>query len=411
MKISRINTFLSTLNFVLFFIGYQLATSILLPLSSDIEGISRTVTVPYRGFALLISLIVIALNFRYKQQYKHPALWVFLFFWFILIIRMYYDIYIDSSININNTFQLWMYVFGICIPAIISVMKSIKQIELNTAFKWILYLSLFTIALTMFSNQILFISANELTGRQDGNIALNTISYGHLGTMGLTLSLWALLKQKNSMPTQILLIAFILLSTFAMLRAGSRGPIASLLIVALFWIFSAGRKIITGLILISLVSLIFILFIDQILTFLGYISPIIESRLRDTIYEGDTSNRNPLYIEAIQTFKNNPILGGNFSLKNNSGLIIYSHNMFLDALMGLGLIGGTSMLYFLFSAFKKSYQLIKHNDSAMWVALILIQQISASMFSGAFYYNQLLSALLAFIFVYRISNKTSEIIA
>jgi len=54
MKYNKINTFLVTLNFVLMFIGYQLATSLFLPVSSDIEGISRTVTVPYRAFALLI---------------------------------------------------------------------------------------------------------------------------------------------------------------------------------------------------------------------------------------------------------------------------------------------------------------------------------------------------------------------
>ena len=63
---SKINIFLSTLNFVLCFVGYQLATSLFLPISSDLEGISRTVTVPYRAFALFISFQIIFLNIRRK---------------------------------------------------------------------------------------------------------------------------------------------------------------------------------------------------------------------------------------------------------------------------------------------------------------------------------------------------------
>jgi peptidoglycan/LPS O-acetylase OafA/YrhL len=96
---SKINTFFSTLNFVLVFVGYQLATSLFLPVSSDMEGISRTVTVPYRAFALLISLLVILLNLK-KRVGKTPlALKVLWVYWFALIICIFYD----TNIRIDVT--------------------------------------------------------------------------------------------------------------------------------------------------------------------------------------------------------------------------------------------------------------------------------------------------------------------
>src|SRR5690554_4933488 len=128
---NRYNIFFSTLNFVLMFIGYQLATSLFLPVSSDIEGISRTVTVPYRAFALLVSLIVILLNYRNKIGQSHLAIKVLLFFWIALIIRIFYDTNVRFDINLKDTSQLWLYVFGIVLPAMYSVIKSYRAVDLK----------------------------------------------------------------------------------------------------------------------------------------------------------------------------------------------------------------------------------------------------------------------------------------
>ena len=110
----KLNIFLSTLNFILFFVGFQLVTSVLLPAVSDIEGVTRAITIPYRGFTLLLSLVVIVLNLKRKPTYYPNALKAFLFFWGIMIIRIFYDVFVREDIIINNTSQLWLYIFGIC---------------------------------------------------------------------------------------------------------------------------------------------------------------------------------------------------------------------------------------------------------------------------------------------------------
>lgn len=400
IKYRKLNVILSTLNFVLMFVGYQLATSLFLPVSSDIEGISRSVTVPYRGFALLVSLVVILLNLKRKVGKTPLALKVLWIFWIAQIIRIFYDTNIRIDVHLNDTRQLWLYVFGICLPAMYSVMKSYRFIDINKALKWVYFGTVLTLLLSLFSNTSLFMDSTEIAGRAEGNIAFNAISFGHLGTSGVILSMFLLSKGGVSLIRKFIYVAVILLSFFVMVRAGSRSPILALTVIVLFWLFARGRNILLGSVIIAIATTLLIVFIEPILNFMGNISPVMETRLRLGMYEQDSSGRDLLYKEAINIFVNSPILGEQFALFDNFGGFYYSHNIILDAFMGLGILGGLSMIYFLWVSIKKSYLTIKYNDPIFWISLILIQQIVLNMFSGAFFYNQLLNALLVFIFLY-----------
>lgn len=404
-RTSKLNIFLSTLNFVLCFVGYQLATSLFLPVSADLEGISRTVTVPYRAFALFISLLVIFLNIRKKVGKIHPAMKVLWIYWFALIIRIFYDTNIRIDVHVKDTVQLWMYIFGICLPAMFSVMISYRFIDLDKALKWIFLGVVLTMMLSLFNNPALLMHADEITERMKGNLALNTISFGHLGTMGIVLSLFILSRGRVSTIKKIGLIAVMLLSFFIMTRAASRSPIVALVVILLFWLFARGKNVVLGVSIAAIAFCLLIVFIEPILNFMGNISPVLELRLRASIFEGDTSARNPLYEQAFHAFLNNPIVGEQFALFDNFGGFAYSHNIVLDSLMGLGLLGGIAMIYILWIAIKNSYTMIKNNDPHFWICLILIQQIVFNMFSGAIYYNQLLNVLFTFVFLYYPNNK------
>lgn len=404
-RTSKLNIFLSTLNFVLCFVGYQLATSLFLPVSSDLEGISRTVTVPYRAFALFISLLVIFLNIKKKVGKIHPAMKVLWIYWSALIIRIFYDTNIRTDVHVKDTVQLWMYIFGICLPAMFSVMISYRFIDLDKALKWIFLGVVLTMMLSLFNNPVLLMPADEITERMEGNLAFNTISFGHLGAMGIVLSLFIFSRGRIRTIKKIGLIAVMLLSFFIMARAASRSPIVALVVILLFWLFARGKNVVLGVSIAAIAFCLLIVFIEPILNFMGNISPVLELRLRASIFEGDTSARNPLYEQAFHAFLNNPIVGEQFALFDNFGGFAYSHNIVLDSLMGLGLLGGIAIIYILWIAIKNSYTMIKNNDPHFWICLILIQQIVFNMFSGAIYYNQLLNVLLTFVFLYYPNNK------
>lgn len=399
MKRNTLNTFLSTLNFVLMFIGYQLATSLFLPVTSNIEGISRTVTLPYRAFALLIGLWVIFLNFKVSVGKVHIALKLFWIYWIALIIRIFYDTELRIDVHVNDTTQLWLLIFGMCIIPMYSLMKTHKYINYHKAFIWIYVGSFITLVLSLFNNPTLLSSAEEITQRAGGNLAFNSIAFGHLGTTGVIMSLFILSKyEKMSIVTKVLVIGIMLLSFFVMLRAGSRSPIVALFVVLIFWLFARGKNIVLGT-TVSLIALfLIVIFMDQILGFIGDISPVMEFRLRASIYEGDSSGRDPIFETAFQAFLDKPILGKQFAMFDN-GDFGYSHNLILDSLMGLGIFGGLAIVYILWIAIKKSYYFVKNKDTNYWISLILIQQIVLSMLSGAIYYSQLINVLLVFVFI------------
>ena len=394
---TKFNVFISTLNFVLSFIGFLLATSIFLPAVSNMEGITQKVTVPYRAFALLISLIVILVNYRTPFRKLSLPVTAVLLFWVILIIRIIYDV-LYSGVHLKGTSQLWFYIFLICIPGFFSVMVSYKSIDLDKSLWWIFILTAMTMVLTLFSNQALLIGTNEVSGRQGGNAAISTIAFGHFGTSSILLGLFALFKKDIKTYLKIISIPLIILGTFCMLRAGSRGPVMALLVVVFFWVFSSQKNLGLSILKLLVIAVITVIFTDFLLTLIGNISPIIESRLRVTIYEGSTGGRDPYYTHAVKAFLDSPVWGKQFALYFPDKTFDYAHNILLDALMGLGLIGGILLTYFLAVAIKKTYLAIKYKDRHYWIFLILLQQIVFNMLSSSFYYNPLLSVLLVFIF-------------
>lgn len=394
---TKLNIFLSTLNFLLIIVGYQLATSILLPVSSDIDNISQSITIPYRAFAFVVSAIVILINLKKSSVRFSVSLKLLLVYWLILIIRIFYDLFFGKGQFLQGTGQLWLYIYGICLPAMFSIIKSYSYIDFDKALKGIILCLAFMLLLTMFSNQLMF---TESDTRVDANIALNTIQYGHMGTTLVLLGLFVMVNRNKIKINRIILSVFITIGFYSMLRAGSRGPVLALVLVSFLWLFASRKKIIFGLVVISIAVLLFIFFMNPILQFIGNISPIIEQRLRMSIYEGDTSDRNPLYLRAWEIFVQNPIFGGQFAFFDSDGTFLYSHNIIFDSFMGMGFLGGLIMIILLISSIIKSFVLIHIHDSSFWLVLLLFQQIVANMLSGAFYYNPMLSALLACVFIH-----------
>ncbi|MCX8523533.1 hypothetical protein OF897_06325 [Chryseobacterium formosus] len=388
---------LSTLNFVLIIIGYPLVTTLLLPSNSDLENISQSITIPFRIFCLSLMILVTFLNISFKTQIT-ASLKVLGLVWLLWIFRIFYDLYINGN-TIDGAAQLWLYVLGICIPAMISITKSINKIDSKMALDWIWYSLSLILIVTLFSNQAL-IGNTDKELRVDGNIALNSISYGNVGTLAFILTLYRVMQTKIKSRWILLLHIIIgILSFYSVLRAGSRGPVINLFFTLFFWYFSIRKNALVGIVVVCFFILGLFIFRDFFLELLGDIAPVIESRFRDTLEGNSNDGRDVLHSKAIDAFFQSPLIGQQFGIFDGNGGYAYSHNLLLDFLMGLGLVGGGMLLYILSKAIKLLYYSIKNKDNFFWVSLILLQQLFSSMFSGTFYQDQILTALLTFVFI------------
>lgn len=398
----KINIFLSTLTVVLCLFGYQFVTSIfsfIMPVG--VEGVSRLVTVPFRATQLGLSLIVIFLNIKERFNIK-PVLKVLILYWILIFIRFFIDMYARTDVFVfaDKRTKTLLLMIDIIIP-MFALMKSYKYIDFSMLFNLsYLFLSV-AIIITYFTNEAFQTASME---RLDANFALNTISTGHTGLSGLILSIYILFNRKLDTIKKLIVIAIAILSFFVWLRAGSRGPILACIFILAVFIFAKCKNNVTGTIIMLFTLTIGYLSLDFLMSLMEQVTPMLYARFNDFEERGgQTESRDFLYIFAINTFLEHPLMGKNFAIYGDVigqyGQMIYSHNVFLDSLMQWGIIGAGLFAYLFYKSVAKFVFLIRSNSTYKWIGFILIQYLMLIMVSGAFYLQSEITLCMVLLFM------------
>lgn len=165
------------------------------------------------------------------------------------------------------------------------------------------------------------------------------------------------------------------------LASAKRGPILWSLISILTCYFFQDKKNFKFFLRLF-VFLIFFYFIgDYILNQLSQFAPYSIGRIHAMIYEGDTSHRLTIgdsdngYVIAIKQFANAPFIGSYFRLITDGGSIFrgaYPHNIFLEFMITMGIVGIIPILIFLRKAFTNFYSVFQHNRDRRFLACFII---------------------------------------
>lgn len=383
---------LANLNVILALVGYPFVTNVF---ADFMLSSSQIVTIPYRAFTLGVALITILCSTLVNKQLKINKIVAVLFiYWILLFIRFEFDLQFRPELDLNLTRanQIFLYMVGLAIVPMIAVVRTHKLLDFNKLLIWSYLISSISLLLTFNNNDALQEASTE---RVWANIALNTISTGHLGLTNIILGGVILLKHNLKLIYKGLIILIGIIGFLTLLRAGSRGPVLALLLVVSFYIFSSSKYSFGGLILIIILISGVYLFLDNIIDWIGDISPILKSRLFDRV--DATSDREPLYNEALRVFYENPFIGRDFALYKYGSSFMYPHNLFLESLMQLGIVGCSLLVYILYKTFKKGYQLIHTHSSSFWIVLLFVQEFSSLLVSGTFSMNPTFSILIILI--------------
>ena len=390
----KLKEYLSTLNLIMLVSGYAFVTSLFVPIVSNVEVVTTLVTVPYRALILLLSLVVLFLHLTGHRQITYFTK-LYIVFWILLLFRMFYDLEIRDDFFVSDSLRnkLWLYSIGVCIISMISVLLSIRSINFKMCF-WGIYLTTtISMILSLKANEALFM--NDI-GRLEGNVALSSISFGHSGVLGALLSLFCY-KNTRSFIVKVLCLGIFVLGIFIMLKAGSRGPLVAFVIVILSYGISRSKNFVTLIWTVGLSVLLIYFLQDYILDWIEQVSPVMRKRLELAINEYDSSGRDIILVDAINEFLDNPILGSQFAFNLNGG-IRYSHNIIVDAFMGLGLFGGILFVVICFSAVKRAIQIFNKKIENEWVAIIFLQSFLGLMLSGALYYSETFKSIIIILF-------------
>ena len=393
--------------FFVFFsiLGYQLVTTALLPISSDVETVSHTVTYPYRALMFVLSFFLIMMTpTTMHHKHNNSVVMVYLLFMLIYFVRILIDIFV-RGVYIQPGFQTTViqYIFIAMIPSIWAIAKCAYYIDYEKLNQWLMIGGVLLLGVTVFNHNTLIASNYTEMKRSDGNLALNSIDFGHTCvTLFVIFLSWIVCHKVGKWTWKAILVFLMVLSIILMLRAASRGPLVTFLFLFLFFMFSRMKNKLIGLMISAILLTIVMLNLSSILEWLSTISPMMGQRMSATVFENDSSGRDVLYAEAFDLFFQNPIIGKQFVL--NTGM--YSHNSILDVMIGLGFFGVLVWIYLIWKDIKIVYKNVLNSTTLLLIGLLSLQFIIKGLFSGALYLQNDLA--ICMLIVLSSNNKTIQ---
>lgn len=398
MKESKLNTFFSTLSVVLVLFGYQFVTT-LFGSSMTVDN-SRTVTLPFRMLALGVLVVTWYLNRKTPINTKDlKILWVY---WALLFTRMIYDLFLRTDIppissDQRNTLFL-LTISQAFFPSIV-FSKCYKYIDFDKLLTWSFVLTQASILIAMFINTSAFITGEVETGeRLQANVALNSISTGVLGLMAIIVAVAFLRRRKVIFILKLFVFLLIFIDIVFMLRAGSRGPILYGLVVMVFAIVTMTKNKVANITLLLMAGIILWFSMSFLESFISDISPVLYNRLYGKSMEDQLYGRDSLYEMAFNYFLESPIWGKYFAIYRN-GVMVWTHNILIETLLQLGIIGLALILTIIIKSCKRVLSIGNAKASYFWLALLLIAGIAGTMVSSTFYSNECISPLYALLFM------------
>lgn len=188
-----------------------------------------------------------------------------------------------------------------------------------------------------------------------------TITYANVPILVFAVVLFKKLFKRKwiSMIISSIAIATVI---YVLLAYGKRGPMLWAIVnaVACFFISSVHLKRYFAILFLFVFA--FFLFMDPIIENLKEVVPTTGQRIEDSIKEGDTDGRFDLkdakhstYLIGIENFSRSPIWGYYFRLVTDYQHFRghYPHNIFIEVLMTMGLLGFVPFMAFLFKAYRK----------------------------------------------------------
>ena len=401
----KVNFFLSNLNLVNIIIGYTFFVSLLMPFTSNQIGASQIITIPYRGFSLLLSLFVILINVKSKSKLTIPV-FLFFLFWIMVLLRMFYDLELrtDVYVQYNDKIRVWLITVAGCFIPMISLFKSFESIDNEYCIK-LLYSGCVIILIPslVFSLQVL-----DEGQRETGNAALDPISFAMSGVTLSIICIWKIVEGKIKNKLNYLgNLVFCILGLFLALKTGSRGPIVGFCVILFIWYVIKGKR---GMVFIATFSMCLFFLINQVVTLISFVAPLLSARLAEGLSGDDMSllARQESYTWFINKILEHPIFGSQFARLGSGTYPGYAHSLFLDILLGFGIVGLAVFLYCVYNGVNNFKNNVNHNRD-YFLGLIMLQFLLLSLTSGAFYSDPPLNCLILVTLLLTTSIKKASI--
>lgn len=370
------------------------------PIIMLIPIVLRTDTTPYsiafRGFCVLLMLYLFFSPIRNNKENKKvfSSFLLLLLFWIILLIRIIFDFEFTNVLRqdnlVLNPIQVYLFAIFLSLIPIIVIYKnryfiSIEKIE-NNIFK-ITIVSALSVLVGLIINygtnfSKIFLERTELFyGAETGIHPLNPISISRVGSIVVLLTINKFFLNKNLSRLFFFLSLFLGMSL--LLLGGSRGPFISTFII-LFILFVTYRNKYSAKKLLFYSLIIFVILFQLI----NIEELSLVKRFDNPIY-GKDPTRAEIWDAAFDYFLKSPVWG--YSIVDKFG--IYPHNIYLETLMAVGLLGTLPFIFIITRIIKIFIKEFKKGSLTNLMTITLVYLLFASS-SGSLYYTPELWVLI-----------------
>lgn len=387
-----------------FFVGITLVTVVsfgfFVSVSSFYLGfVEQDVTLSSYNRILIFFICIICIFISFKTRAykmfltKNNVFLLFVYLYYGLII--YYDLYLDTHKDVsflddekNAIMQRILRL--VFIPMLALILFRRKNLDLVFWAKIISLILFFSLVASLSVLQLNL--GDSVDERAEISQDLNSLNIGYTGATELLLIIFLMTKSSKFLKLFYLFIG-IPFSLYVILIAGSRGPLFYSIIIGLYYLFIIDdfkkyRKVISSIMIITLVLLI--LNYSLIFDFIKKFNPVFVERIEDAIFKGDTSGRDGIYVTALEQFFKNPLFGDYFVLTSGEFKGGYPHNILIEALMALGLVGATPLFILMGKTFVRVKYIIRNNEDNTWIAIIFLISFLKGLSTWNLYGNELL---------------------
>ena len=324
----------------------------------------------YFYFPMLIILFFYV--FLIKKKFEFKRIFLILF----PIIYLFFSSFISQGKYISFRYTIFFTVF-ILLALILSKFDNWHNTFINS----IMFISYIFVIVTifayffndiyikiffnLFSNESKIVMKRFMRNGAQVGLTNQTANNGFLISIGLSLLLAKIGKQKGKIFFYLSILLYILALLMTLKRSFIIANIIAFLFVYYIEYKFSGKKIKKMFLFIFGISLLIIILLI-IQSFFPIINVMLERFTLSSNLNNFSSGRFSIYSSAIQLFKENPVFGtgintGAFILDNRLGgwKIQQVHNVYIQLLMELGLIGTFIFLFVMILVFLKSYKILK----------------------------------------------------
>ena len=375
IKLDKVNKYSLWVVFFMTFLGFYVV--VLFAVNSGLTGITRLLTIPARGIIGIGCVILFILNIRRRAPFIN---W-FIVFTIIYLTRVWYDMYNNHCFYISYPELLFYFISFVMIPFI--SLSKIDFTKINLKKLYIVFLTsaimfgvLATLSYARFIGQVSRLSSSIV-----GEDVVNPLILSYSATLIIGVVTLYLISNKPGLRLKMLSYITIIFSITPFFLGASRGSIMALTSPFIFLTISnlSFRNIFKS-ILFTSAFIAIIAYLDQYLQS-GLLSRFLS--IGSDIESGSSSAIRLNYWDtSFSQFVEHPLVGDKLL---TNGLKIYPHNILLEVLQSVGIVGFLPFVILIIKGLNSSLKIFKYNKAYGWITVFFLQALLQNMFSGAVY--------------------------